>query len=232
MSEGDLSDETAVPDAPTDPEPSPEPNRPPLKGRRALIMVAALVCLGIPVGVGVFSFMNPGAAASEANAEDTVDDSASVKDLEEATIAYPVWTRPGWADSVGGTTAVELSAADDVLFANGRLRPTLGLTCSGEGTSVHVVTGGTALVDPQTSGHVVHLTFDGGGEQSQQWTATEDMRALFAPSPHEFAHQMKQATRLTFGFSHYMSGPISVEFDLRGADTVIDEISEPCGWTD
>jgi hypothetical protein len=29
-----------------------------------------------------------------------------------------------------------------------------------------------------------------------------------------------------------MSGPITIEFDLRGADTVIDEISEPCGWTD
>ena len=97
---------------------------------------------------------------------------------------------------------------------------------------MHVITGCTALVDPQTSGHVVHLTFDDGGEQSQQWTATDDMRALFAPAPREFAHQMKQATRLSFGFSHYMSGPITVEFDLRGADTVIDEISEPCGWTD
>ncbi len=231
MSEADFSDEPAVPAAPTDPEPDSEPKLAP-RGRKVLIIAAALVGLGIPLGVGIFAFMNPDAAAGEAIAEKALDDSASVKDLEEAAVAYPVWTRPGWADSMAGTTALELPSADDVLFANGRLRPTLGMTCSGEGASVHVITGGTALVDPQTSGHVVHLTFDDGSEQSQQWTATDDMRALFAPAPREFAHQMRQATRLSFGFSHYMSGPIAVEFDLRGADTVIDQISEPCGWTD
>ncbi len=232
MSEGDFSDESAVPAAPTDPEPNPEPKQAPGR-RKFLLIAAALVGLGIPLGVGIFAFMNPAAAAGEASAEDALDDSASVKDLEDVVeVAYPLWTRPGWADSMAGTTALELPSADDVLFANGRFRPTLGMTCSGEGASVHVITGGTALVDPQTSGHVVHLTFDDGGEQSQQWTATEDMRALFAPAPREFAHQMKQATRLSFGFSHYMSGPIAVEFDLRGADTVIDQISEPCGWTD
>jgi hypothetical protein len=236
MSEGDFSAKPAVPSAPTDSEPSPEPTPEPKRlapgGRRALIILAALLGLGVPLGVGIFTFMNPTAAASEPSPEDALDASASVEDVEEAAIAYPLWTRPGWADSMSGTIALELPSADDVLFANGRLRPTLGMTCSGEGTSVHIVTGGTALVDPQTSGHVVHLTFDDGGEQSEQWTATDDMRALFAPAPREFAHQMKQATRLSFGFSHYMSGPITIEFDLRGADTVIDEISEPCGWTD
>lgn len=158
MSERKFSDETAVPTAPTDPE----PNKPAPRGRRALIMLAALVGLGIPLGVGIFAFMNPAAAAGEPSTEDAVDDAASVEDLEDAAIAYPLWTRPGWADSLAGTTALELAAADDVLFVNGRLRPTLGMTCSGEGASVHVVTGGTALVDPQTSGHVVHLTFDDG----------------------------------------------------------------------
>ena len=96
--------------------------------------------------------------------------------------------------------------------------------------AVHIVTGGTALVDPQTSGHVVHLTFDDVRKQSQQWTAADDMRALFAPAPQEIAYQIRQSTRLSFGFSHYMSGPIVVEFDLRGADAVIDSMAEPCGW--
>ena len=233
-------DEPAVPSAPTDSEPSSEPNSEPSPepqrlapgSRRALIILAALLGLGVPLGVGIFTFMNPAAAASEPRPENALDASATVEDAEDVAIAYPLWTRPGWADSTAGTIALELPSADDVLFANGRLRPTLGMTCSGEGTSVHIVTGGTALVDPQTSGHVVHLTFDDDREQSQQWTATQDMRALFAPDPREFADQMKQAARLSFGFSHYMSGPITVEFDLRGADTVIDEISEPCGWTD
>ena len=115
-------------------------------------------------------------------------------------------------------------------ISNGRLRPTLGVTCSGDRTDVHIVTGGTALVDPQTSGHVVHLTFDDGSEQTQQWTAANDMQALFAPVPREIAYQIKQSTSLSFGFSHYMSGPIVVEFDLRGADVVIDSMAEPCGW--
>ena len=116
MSEGDFSDESAVPAAPTDPEPDSEPKLAP-RGRKVLIIAAALVGLGIPLGVGIFAFMNPDAAAGEAIAEEALDDSASVKDLEEAAVAYPLWTRPGWADSMAGTTALELPSADDVLFA-------------------------------------------------------------------------------------------------------------------
>ena len=82
MSEGDFSDESAVPAAPTDPEPNPEPKQAPGR-RKFLLIAAALVGLGIPLGVGIFAFMNPAAAAGEASAEDALDDSASVKDLED-----------------------------------------------------------------------------------------------------------------------------------------------------
>ena len=95
---------------------------------------------------------------------------------------------------------------------------------------MHVVTEGTAIVDPETSGHVVHLTFDEASEQTQQWTAADDMRALFAPEPFAIANQIKRSSRLSFRFSHYVTGPVVVEFDLRGGDAVIESMAEPCGW--
>ena len=90
MSEGDLSDESAVPAAPTDPEPNPEPKQQAPRGRKVLVIAAALVGLGIPLGVGILAFMNPTAAAGEPSPEDAVDNSVSVKDLEDVVaVAYP-----------------------------------------------------------------------------------------------------------------------------------------------
>ena len=201
----------------------------PQASRKPLFIAVALLVIGVPLCVGVFAFMNPSVATDEAIGENAFGELASDTAVEVA-FADPLWTRPAWAESMTGMTAFELPAATDMLFANGRLRPILGVPCSGDRTDVHIVTGGTALVDPQTSGHVVHLTFDDGSEHTQQWTAANDMQALFAPAPREIAYQIKQSTSLSFGFSHYMSGPVVVEFDLRGADAVIDSMAEPCGW--
>ena len=246
MGEGAFSGEPVVPATPTSPEPgaqgsaeseapgSAEPEVQGSAGRKVLFLAVGLLVIGIPLCVGILAFMNPPVAATEVDASADgalADNSGSDTKSENVAFADPLWTRPEWADAMEGMTAFELPAATDVLFGNGRLRPTLGVTCSREGTAVHIVTGGTALVDPQTSGHVVHLTFDDVRKQSQQWTAADDMRALFAPAPQEIAYQISQSTRLSFGFSHYMSGPIVVEFDLRGADAVIDSMAEPCGWT-
>lgn len=225
MSEGAFSGEPVVPATPTSPEPgaqgSAESEAQGSAGRKVLFLAVGLLVIGIPLCVGILAFVNPPVAATEVDASADgalADNSGSDTKSGDVAFADPLWTRPEWADAVEGMTAFELPAATDVLFGNGRLRPALGVTCSGEGTAVHIVTGGTALVDPQTSGHVVHLTFDDVRKQSQQWTAADDMRALFAPAPQEIAYQIRQSTRLSFGF------------DLRGADAVIDSMAEPCGW--
>ena len=90
----------------------------------------------------------------------------------------------------------------------------------------------TAHINPETSGHVVNLTFDESGAQTQQWVAADDQRALFAQDGLAIAGQIATARQLRFGFTHYMSGPVVVDFDLRGTDDVIASMTEPCGWGD
>ena len=97
---------------------------------------------------------------------------------------------------------------------------------------MHVLTGGTAHIDPETYGHVVNLTFDQTRPQAQQWVAAHDQRALFAQDAMTVAARIASARQLSFGFTHYMSGPVVVEFDLRGADHVIASMAEPCGWAE
>ena len=248
MSEGTFSGEPVATGEPASPQPTPqggyglpdpttaawgkkdESPTPPARSRRFLVMAVVTLVIGLPICVGVLAYMSPSRASG-----DQVDADGSVGDLRAGAgsdeVGFsPRWTRPSWADSMRGMTAFELPADSDVPFGNGRLRPTLGVTCAGGRTDVHVVTEGTAIVDPETSGHVVHLTFDEASEQTQQWAAADDMRALFAPAPFAIANQIKRSRRLRFGFSHYVTGPTVVEFDLRGADAVIESMAEPCGW--
>ena len=156
MSEGAFSGEPVVPATPTSPEPgaqgSAESEAQGSAGRKVLFLAVGLLVIGIPLCVGILAFVNPPVAATEADASADgalADNSGSDTKSEDVAFADPLWTRPEWADAVEGMTAFELPAATDVLFGNGRLRPALGVTCSGEGMAVHIVTGGTALVDPQ-----------------------------------------------------------------------------------
>lgn len=204
------------------------------KAPRVIWLLAALIVVAVPTAVGVATYLSP--APSEPGT-----DSASRGELSSVTpsharatedVAGPRWVRPAWADAVSGLTAFELAAGNDVSFANGRLRPNLGISCDDGRTDVHVTTGGTAHINPETSGHVVNLTFDESGAQTQQWVAAADQRALFAQDGLAVAGRIATSRQLRFGFTHYMSGPVVLDFDLRGADDVIATMAEPCGWGD
>ena len=198
-------------------------------------VVALMIVIGLPVAVAVATYLQPSVPSenrvdgSSLGELGTVDPSVvfAAEDL-----SGPTWVRSSWADSMPGVTAFELSAGGDVMFANGRHRPTLGVSCRDGQTDVHVTTGGTALIDPQTSGHVVNLMFDDRKAARQQWVAAQDQRALFAGDGRAAVRQIASARRLRFGFTHYMSGPTTVDFDLRGAQEVIGLMAEECGWND
>ena len=213
--------------------PPDEPRR--ARAPRIIWVLAALIVIGLPTAVGVATFLSPSVPAASSS------DGAALGEMSSAEpsrsrgaedVTGPRWVRPAWADTVSGLTAFELAAGSDVSFANGRLRPSLGISCAGGRTDVHVTTGGTAHINPETSGHVVALTFDQSGAQAQQWVAAADQRALFAQDGLAVAGRIATARRLRFGFTHYMSGPVVVDFDLRGADEVIASMAGPCGWSD
>lgn len=107
----------------------------------------------------------------------TVDPSGA---LVAENLSGPTWVGSSWADAMPGVTAFEFSSGGEVMFANGGHRPTLGVSCGDGQTDVHVTRGGTALIDPQTSGHVVNLMLDDRNAARHQWVAAHDQRALFA----------------------------------------------------
>ena len=202
---------------------------------RIIWLLATLIVVGLPIAVGLATFFSPPgpvASASDGASLGELSSAAPSRSGESEDVTGPRWVRPAWADAVSGLTVFELVAGGDVSFANGRLRPSLGISCAGGQTDVHVTTGGTAHINPETSGHVVNLTFDQSGTQAQQWTAAQDQRALFAQDGLAVAGRIASARQLRFGFTHYMSGPVVVDFDLRGADEVIASMAEPCGWGD
>lgn len=199
---------------------------------RLVWIAAAVIVIGLPISVGVVAFRQP-ASGGEASVVATAPDAeAPIEVAVAADAPDPTWTRPSWADAVEGMVAYELSAGDEVRLANGWVRPTLGISCADGRTDIHVATGGSAPIDPVTSGHMVKLTFDGRTEQTleQQWSASEDQRNLLAPDPLPLALRLASAGRLELTFTHYMTGAEVLEFDLRGADEVITSMAAPCGW--
>ena len=198
-------------------------------------VLAALIVVGLPTAVGLAMFIrssSPVVSVGESVSLGELSSSAPSRARGREDAARTGWVRSDWADGVPGMTAFELTSDSDVSFGNGRLRPRLGISCADGRTDVHVTTGGTAPIDPETAGHSVTLTFDQSGPQTRPWVAAHDQRALFAQNGLAVAGQISTARELRLGFTHYMSGRVVVDFDLRGAEAVMAAMAEPCGWDD
>ena len=104
------------------------PAGPPAASRKILLIPLLLLVVGVPLGVGVFAFMNPDRPTTESAEGSAPGELGTDADPDEVAFSDPRWIRPSWADSMVGMTAFELPAANDVPRANGRLRPTLGVT--------------------------------------------------------------------------------------------------------
>ena len=146
------------------------------KIRNLTWMLAVVIVLGLPICVGLVTYMRASSSTAEPLDADLGELRSTGASLgtEPDTVADPAWVRPSWAGAIPGLTAFELPAGSSVPFVNGSHRPNLGISCTDEGTNVHVTTGGTAPVAPATSGHVVSLAFDDWTPQPQQWFAAQD----------------------------------------------------------
>lgn len=207
----------------------------PAKAPRVIWLLAALIVIGLPTSVGLAMLIrasSPAVSAGESASLGELSSSAPLRARGKEDVTRPGWVRSDWVDAVPGMTAFELTSDSDVSFGNGRLQPSLGISCADGRTDVHVTTGGTAPIDPVTAGHPVTLTFDQSRPQTQQWIAAYDQRALFSQNGLAVAGQIFTARKLRLGFTHFMAGPVVVDFDLRGADEVMVAMVEPCGWDD
>ena len=206
--------------------------------RRAIVLsVAVLGIVGLAAGAGVVTLLQTSEAPEVVPV--SIDAPLTLGALgaargplapEADASPNPVWTRPSWADTMPRVVAFELEADNDVRVATRRVRPLLGISCASGVTGVYVMTGGAASIDSETPGHTVHITFDETGEFVQQWLDADDHQALFAPDPRALAGRLATVQRMRFGFTHYLSGAVVVDFDLRGADEWVRSVARPCGW--
>ena len=197
-------------------------------------LVVGVIALVVLAAAGLIAFLSMGDS-------DATDDGVAVAAMgtpplpaesKPPAVGPSMWRQPAWAEAAGGVTAFELAANGDVPFANGRIRPTLGISCAAGETEVHLTTGGTAIIDPQTSGHMMRMTLDGADEQVQLWVASDDQRTLFATDPRGVAESLATADSLQLVFIHYVAGPVTVDFSLWGANDVVGATAESCGWAE
>ena len=223
---------TPEPGAQVESRPRLEDGAPAAPTRKLPLVLGVISIFLLALGVTAVALFQGPLAAEGSPALESVPVAPTPTPSVERTMTSPRWISPAWADPASGLTAFELPAGNDVPFASGRLRPSLGITCAEGETHVYVITGGTAMIDPQTGGHMVRLTFDGTSSGVQQWVAADDQRSLLAPDPLAFAARIAAARHLELEFSHYMAGSVGVEFNLRGAGDVMASMAEPCGWSD
>ena len=89
--------------------------------------MALMIVIGLPVAVAAATYLQPSARSGSMVDESSLGELGTV----DPSVAFaaedlpgPTWVRSSWADSMPGVTAFELSARGDVMFANGRHRPT------------------------------------------------------------------------------------------------------------
>ena len=64
--------------------------------------------------------------------------------------------------------------------------------------------------------------------QRASWIVAEDATA--APEPIAFLRDMVAGTELVVRTTPYMSAPVTVTFDLTGAEEAIGKVARACGW--
>lgn len=147
------------------------------------------------------------------------------------------------------TVVLSVDSDDMVQGPLGEVRPTLIVRCKEKKTAVYVVTGMAAKIEEGIDGgpsdsHKVRLRLDDGPASYDSWGESTDHKVLFAgdvvydSNGHFseisggaalFAKKLASAKTLSFEFTPFNGNPQAVRFDIRGLDTHLAEVAEPCG---
>jgi hypothetical protein len=202
------------------------------------LLQVALVAVAVTVG-GAVTFMLLGArpGAHEA-ASGVVSGRPTAGSATTATPPIPVRTRSGWSraneyrwvSNHKRAVAYELEADQQVKVWTTAVRPLLVVRCLGRKTEVFVYTETPARLESADENHTVGLALDRSPETAERWPDSEEHDALFAPDGTSLARRLSTASHLRFGFTPHNAPPVTVDFDLTGADTVVSKVASTCGW--
>jgi len=122
--------------------------------------------------------------------------------------------------------ALSLAAEIPVQGWLNTVTPRLIIRCKENETSVYVNTGMSASVE--LNGHTVRIRLGTKPAVTEKWEESTDNKALFSPSPIDFARRIAATTSLIFEFTPFSANPVVTRFDVRGLK--LDEISATCNW--
>ena len=228
-------------EAPTDP-PAPVPPAAAVESRRTGFPFWPLVIASVAVGTGslvVFAWMARPTTASMAAADAPVAP-PSVAKSESPTrptdtpkkVAAPKWFARPSGHSRDGRDIVtfELAANEDVVVADSRVRPHLGIRCAGRTSDVYVMTHSAARPEGSTRQHTVELSFDDREVLVQKWDHSVDHDALFASDSKALVSQIAGASAMAFTFTPFNEPPVQLRFNVDGFSRHLATAARTCGW--
>ncbi len=116
-------------------------------------------------------------------------------------------------------------------WVNQQTTPILIIRCRENKTELVVYTGMSANPEYGLYGESsVRVRLDDNKAQKQRWSESTSNKALFAPKPIELAKKINKSQKMLFEFVPYQQGSTLIEFDVRGLDPYLKELSETCNW--
>jgi hypothetical protein len=149
-----------------------------------------------------------------------------------STLARPGWSQAHayrWVSNHPRSAAFEVESLEEVPVWTTKVRPMLVVRCLAKKTDVFVYTETAAKIESEDENHTVRLAFDNQPEYVERWPDSEEHDALFAPDSGVLAGRLASANQLRFTFTPHNAQPVTVNFDLRGADSVVSSVRKICG---
>lgn len=152
--------------------------------------------------------------------------------VQSAALSTPGWSHAHayrWVSNHPRSAAFELESLEQVPVWTTKVRPMLVVRCLAKRTEVFVYTETAARIESEDENHTVRLAFDGDQESVERWPDSEEHDALFAPDSTMLTARIASGHHLKFTFTPHNAQPVTVNFDLQGADAVVLSVRKTCG---
>lgn len=224
-------------------EPTPTPqqaptNPPPAEPPHSATPLILTVVVAVLVGAGGLTFTMVNSRANAASVVSAGRSTASTNAPTQPATAQaqgwpagPHWSQAGtyrWVANHRRSAAYELESRELVPVWTTNVRPTLVVRCLAKKTDVFVYIETAARIESDEN-HTVGLAFDGDKQMVERWPDSEEHDALFAPDSGALATRLATAHHLAFTFTPHNAQPVTVNFDLTGADGVVASVRKTCG---
>jgi hypothetical protein len=148
----------------------------------------------------------------------------------EAASPTSTWSRGtlGWATDRSQMITFELNSENEVPVWTTHVRPVLSVRCLARTIEVFVVMKSAASIEPTADRHTVRIGFDDEPDKTEQWEASVDSQALFAPDGLALSYRIASAQVMRFRFTPFHAAPVEARFNVTGFDRPLESITKTC----